>query len=98
MSKSILQTEKKCFITGRTDRLEKHHVYPGRGNRKVSDQNGFWVWLTHDLHNGNDPMAVHNNPNQGYDLLLKQFCQREYEKDHDRADFIKLIGRSYLWI
>jgi hypothetical protein len=28
---------------------------------------------------------------------LKQLYQKEYEKTHSREDFIKLIGRSYLW-
>lgn len=95
MSQSILQTEKKCYITGRTDNLDCHHIY-GAANRKISEKNGFKVWLTHDLHNGNGPMAVHNNPGQGYDLILKQQAQKEYETDHSRADFVKLLGRSYL--
>jgi hypothetical protein len=54
------------------------------------------VYLTADLHNGNDPAAVHNNPNNGYDLLLKQLCQRAYEEANSRDNFIALIGRSYL--
>lgn len=99
--KSILQPDatrssKKCYITGRTDNLQLHHVFPGP-NRIVSDKHGFWVYLHADIHNGNDPGAVHNNPNQGYDLLLKQRCQRAYmEAGHSLEDFIKLIGRSYL--
>ena len=94
---SILQNEKKCYITGRYDNLDCHHVYGG-ANRKISDENGFWVWITHDLHNGNDPMAVHSNPLQGYDLMLKQQAQRKYEEEMGRSgdDFIKLIGRSFL--
>jgi hypothetical protein len=97
-AESILQTGKKCYITGRTDNLDCHHVYEGTGRRKMSDENGFWVWLTHDLHNGNDPMAVHNNPMQGYDLMLKQEAQRRFEEDHTRAEFMELVKKSYLWI
>jgi hypothetical protein len=94
--KSILQDEKACILTGRTDSLHAHHVYGGP-NRRVSQENGFWVWLTYDMHNGNDPAAVHNNPNNGNDLLLKQWCQRAYEESgHSREEFISLIGRSYL--
>lgn len=92
---SILQSERVCYITGRTDQLHKHHIYGGP-NRKVSDKNGFWVWLTYDFHNGNNPDAVHNNPNKGWDLKLKQDCQGEYEKTHSRAEFKALIGRNYL--
>jgi len=92
---SILQSERICYITGRTDQLHAHHVWGG-ANRKVSEANGFKVWLTYDMHNGNNPDAVHNNPNQGWDLKLKQDCQRKYEETHSRSDFMKLIGRNYL--
>jgi hypothetical protein len=57
---------------------------------------GFWVWLTQEIHNGNDPGAVHNNPGKGYDIMLKQLCQRKYEEENTRENFIALIGRSYL--
>lgn len=93
--KSIMQNEKVCYITGRTDQLHEHHIYGG-ANRRVSEANGFKVWLTYDMHNGNNPDAVHKNPMQGWDLKLKQDCQREYEKTHSRAEFMALMGRNYL--
>lgn len=98
--RSILQpdmtrNDRECFITGRTDKLQRHHIYPGP-NRKISDRMGFWVWLTQDLHNGNDPRAVHNDPNGELDAWLKRLCQLIYEKTHTREDFLKLIGKSYL--
>ena len=34
MAKSILQGEKRCFLSGRTDALEKHHIFGG-ANRDV---------------------------------------------------------------
>lgn len=93
--RSILQSERVCYITSRTDHLHEHHIYGG-ANRKVSEANGFKVWLTYDMHNGNNPEAVHNNSNQGWDLKLKQDCQRKYEETHSRSDFMKLVGRNYL--
>ena len=30
------------------------------------------------------------------DLFLKKICQQMYERNHTRADFMKLIGRNYL--
>lgn len=30
------------------------------------------------------------------DLILKKVYQKEYERNHTRDDFIKLIGQSYL--
>ena len=93
--KSIMQDRKECYITGRTDNLHKHHIFYGSGLRKISEQNGFHVWLTYDLHNGNNPEAVHNNPNTGYDLMLKVKCQEIFEQTHSRADFMRIIGRNY---
>jgi hypothetical protein len=62
----------------------------------VSEANGFKVWLTYDMHNGNNPESVHANPMRGWDLKLKQECQRKYEETHSRSDFMALIGRNYL--
>lgn len=98
--RSILQPDmtrstRKCYLTGRTDNLQLHHCFPGK-NRKISDEYGFWVYLTADLHNGNDPRAVHNDPNGELDAWLKRLCQLIYEKTHSREEFIALIGKSYL--
>ena len=38
--------------------------------------------------------SVHYNRNM--DLELKRVYQKEYEKNHTREEFIKLIGKSYL--
>ena len=91
--KSILQSEKKCWITGAKEGLHKHHIYYGTGNRKVSEANGFYVWLLSDWHNMSD-YGVHFN--KSFDTDLKEICQREYERTHSREEFIKLIGRNYL--
>lgn len=92
--RSILQSERVCYITSRTDHLHEHHIYGG-ANRKVSEANGFKVWLTYDMHNGNNPAAVHNNPNKGFDLMLKVKCQEIFEQTHSREEFMCLIGRNY---
>ncbi len=93
--KSILQSEKECYITHCTTNLHKHHIYPGVANRKISEQNGFWVWLRYDWHNGAE-YGVHGRDGHELDLRLKRECQAKFEKTHSREEFIKLIGRSYL--
>ena len=92
---SILQTEKECYETGRTDNLHTHHIYFGTASRKVSDENGFVVYLTGEYHNQSTVHGVHFD-NKALDLRLKQECQRKFEETHSREDFMKLIGRSYL--
>lgn len=94
MSKSILQTEKECYFTGRTDNLHVHHIWGGTANRRISEDNGFWVWLTAEWHTGNTAVAVHFNKENS--LVLKKACQIVYERSHSREEFMKLIGRNYL--
>ena len=103
MSKSLLQTEKECFITGRTVDLAKHHIYMGNPNRRVSEESGFWIWLTPYYHNMSNE-GVHFN--HAFDATLKRMCQMAYEdkliidqgisRESARDRFMKLIGRSYL--
>ena len=93
-SKSILQDDKQCFVTGRTDNLQCHHIFYGRKNRQISDKNGFWVWLTGEYHNQNSRIDAHHNIE--LDLELKRLCQLKYQENHYTYEFMKLIGRSYL--
>lgn len=90
--KSIIQKNKECYVTGRTEGLHKHHIYGGP-NRQISEKNGFYIWLTPAFHNLSDK-GIHFD--KSFDLCVKRACQREYEKTHSREDFMKLIGRNYL--
>lgn len=92
MKKSILQSSKYCWVCRALYPLHYHHIYGGR-NRRVSDENGFGVYLCFDHHVGEH--GVHNNPRA--DMALKKTCQMVYERDHGtREDFLKLIGKNYL--
>ena len=93
--KSILQTEKCCYITGTTYNLHKHHIYFGNPGRKISEANGFWVWLTGSLHNQSNE-GVHGKNGHALDLKLKQDCQRKFEETHSRDEFMAVIGKNYL--
>ncbi len=90
---SILQDRKECYVTHSIENLHRHHIYFGNGYRKISEDNGFWVWLRVDWHNGAD-YGVHFNRN--LNLKLRQICQQKYEETHTREEFMTLIGRNYL--
>lgn len=91
---SIMQGEEECFVTkARNTKLDRHEIYFGTANRKISKENGFWVYLTLALHNMSS-IGVHFN--REFDLQLKISCQREFEKTHSREEFRRLIGRNYL--
>lgn len=49
MAKSIMQEEKKCYITGTRHGLHQHHIFAG-ANRKNADKWGCWIWLRADWH------------------------------------------------
>lgn len=90
---SIIQKDKECFICGSTQNLHCHHIFHGTANRKVSEENGFKVWLCMEHHTG-----AHGVHSDGFlNLGLKQYTQRYYEANKGNRDaFIKLIGKSYL--
>ena len=88
--KSILQPdEKKCYLTGSTINLDKHHIFNGP-NRNWSDKEGLWVWLNHDVH-----MAVHQN-RPDLAMKLKRAGQMAYEKEHTREEFVEHVRKNYL--
>ena len=91
MAKSILQgDEEKCFISGATTNIDKHHVYHGTANRKLADKYGCWVWLRHDIH-----MRLHDS-DKALDRRLQEICQQKFEETHTREEFRKIFGKSYL--
>ena len=90
--KSIIQTEKKCFLTGRTDNLQDHHIFFGAKNRENSEKYGLKVWLTAEHHTGK------HSPHRDLeiDLYLKRIAQRKFEETHSREEFMRIFGRNYL--
>lgn len=89
---SILQDSKECYITHKTEGLHKHHIFEG-SNRQVSEDNGFFVYLTPELHNMSNEGVHFNKP---FDIMLKKLCQMKYEQAHSREEFRSLIGKNYL--
>lgn len=90
--KSILQSEKECFMCGTTLNLERHHVIFGTAGRKISDKLGLTVWLCHEHHKGR--FSPHND--REIDLRLRRFAQSCYEDRRSREEWMEKIGRNYL--
>ena len=93
MAKSILQSEKECYITGSTENLHRHHIFFGTANRSKSEVYGCWVWLRADWHNMSD-YGVHFN--KELDRKLKQECQMKFEQLYGHEKFMNVFGRNYL--
>lgn len=94
--KSIIQDEKKCFITGFEGYgLQKHHIF-GAANRNLSEKYGLWVWLRWDRHLKSSPYDTPHN-NEQLNRWLKRIGQRRFEEVHGtREDFRRIFGNNYL--
>lgn len=92
--KSIIQTEKECFICHCRTGLESHHCFGG-ANRKISEKYGLKVWLCGYDHRDNKN-GVHNNADKM--LRLKQQAQKTAMRHYNWTvqDFIRIIGKNYL--
>lgn len=84
----------RCFLCGRTDWIEHHHIFGG-ANRKKSTKYGLIVPLCRWCHN-ESPGGVHHNKDAM--LFLHQYGQRKVmaEQGWSIEDFIREFGRNYL--
>ena len=94
MAKSVIQSEKECYVCGTTYNLHDHHIIYGYANRKLSEKYGLKVWLCAEHHNmGNQ--GVHFN--KELDTHLKEKAQEYFESNYGtREEFMEIFGRSYL--
>lgn len=93
MSESILQRTKKCWVCGKRDDLECHHVFYGRAYRHLSEKYGMKVWLCSEHHRGRT--GVHGG-NRDLGLRLMRYAQRKFEETHTREEFMSIFGRNRL--
>ena len=107
----IFKGEAKCYITGRTSNLDKHHVLHGRGIRPLAEEDGLWIWLSHDLHMDihdkgyaevSDPLTgtyrkVTDKELQalGQQIFIAEKMKEGYPEDVARDLFRSRYGRFY---
>lgn len=85
---SILTNNLKiCYVCGKKkDHI--HEIYKG-ANRQISIRNGFCVPLCNECH-----IKTENDVDFLRSLQIE--CQKAFEKNHTREEFMKLTGKSYL--
>ena len=95
MSKSIIQENKECYISHYIYGLHKHHIFEGTANRRLSEEDGLWIWLRPEWHNMSD-RAIHFN--KKLDIEIKQMAQQKWQEHYDKTkeDFIARYGKSYI--
>lgn len=79
-------------MCGRMHGLEKHHIFGGVANRKLSERYGLWVWLCHECHTGDEGAQY----NKGRNTFLKMYAQAEFEKMHTHAEWMRIFRKNYL--
>lgn len=97
MAQSIMQKiedgkeVRKCYLTGQTDNLDKHHCMNGPF-RKKAEAYGLWIFLQHDVH-----MKLHQTPQgQKVAIWLKQQAQEAFERKYGHEKWMKEFKRNYL--
>lgn len=92
--KSVIQSNKECFVCHTTANLHDHHIFFGTSNRKQSEKYGMKVWLCAYHHNMSDA-GVHFN--KDLDLHLKKLAQEHFEAEIGaRDEFRRVFGKSFL--
>ena len=93
MTKSIMQSEKRCYLCDRKTCLERHHVMSGTANRKLSERFGLWVWLCHDCHTGKQ--GAQYDPVKNF--LLRAEAQRAFEELYDHDTWMETFYKNYIY-
>ena len=87
---SIISTERKCFICGKTVNLQVHHCWHG-SNRKKADRDGLTVNLCFECHS-----KLHDK-GEG-DRYLMEIAERAWLKSTGGTvkDFIERYGKNLI--
>lgn len=93
---SIMQNVKYCYICGNTNNLHKHHIMKGVRNRNKAEQDGLWVWLCYQHHEGTN--GVHGKNGHELDLYLIKQAEEKYLVHYNKTidDFVRRYGKNYI--
>ena len=81
-----------CYLCKRRGDTALHHILYGP-LRGASTANGFYVFLCPDCHQY-APESVHRCIDT--DMVLRRRCQRAFEKNHTRKEWMAIAHRNYL--
>ena len=97
MAKSIMQTERECYICAKlgfhtTENLEEHHFLHGTANRRCAEADGLKGFLCHYHHS-----QVHDTDSE-WDKILQKEAQIRYMEYYERSvdEFRERYFKSYI--
>lgn len=70
---------------------EEHHIFGGP-RRRISEAEGLKVYLCPE-HHRTGPAAVHRNAETR--KKLQEIAQAQWEKDHSREEWMRMMGKNY---
>lgn len=102
MSDSKLITQKGiCYRCGRYGSTEKHHIFGG-ANRRLSEEDGLYVFLCHECHN-EPPYGIHYYKiamdwmhRTGQRAFEDELIENGASPDEARQRFMERYGKNYL--
>lgn len=92
--KSVIQSEKICYICGSHNGLQEHHCLSGNPNRKLAEKYGLKIYLCYRCHK-----ALHDKDNNdnNFEKQIKILGQKTFESIYGtREDFIRIFGKSFI--
>ena len=84
----------ELWETEKFEGCHKHHVFGG-ANRRISEEDGLFIYLTPEMHNMSNKGIHFNQPFMDYAHVKGQFAWMEYY-GRTKEQFIKRYGRSYI--
>lgn len=93
MKKSIMEKD-DLWSTEHFPGCHKHHIFGG-ANRKLSEQDGLFIYLTPELHNMSNKGIHFNKTFMDYAHSVGQLSWMRYYKK-SKEEFIKRYGKNYL--
>lgn len=101
--RSIITDDLETDFFDGSPAAEVHHCIYGTANRRLADEDGLVVGLTHDNHN-EKPLGVHFNPVRDRYLkelaevawILKTMKQEKIMFEDAKERFLGRYGRNYL--
>ena len=82
----------RCFICGRLNELERHHVLGGVANRPLSEKYGLWVWLCREHHTGKAGAQYDRKTGDS----LKRLAQIAFEARYSHDEWMNVFRKNYL--
>jgi len=89
---SIIQSEKKSYLSGKTSNLCPHEPIGG-SSKKTSEREGLWIWLTFDEHRWIHDTEEGENKDAELSHIMEQAWYEHTGKS--KEDWYRLFYKFY---